>query len=267
MSYEGKRIRLPHTLQISAGDHPDLRVRHVFGSSTDIGTNYVPVTDSKTWPTPTSATALELVSDSADDAAAGTGARVVEVRGVTAWDEPLHHEYVTMTGLTAAPLTASFLRVVRLRVIESGTYGIQTAASHDSTITLRGSGGGATWAEIQSSGGFGLGQTKIGCLSLLQGERGFMDHVRVSLEATKTADLILFVRPEPDTVVAPFSPMIAFGIVKLVQGEQMFQFDYPVDDFVGPCDIGIMARASSGTTSLSCSYGMVIKDPQLGPYT
>lgn len=75
-------------------------------------------------------TACEVVSSSANDAAAGTGARTVEVTGVNSSYAPFK-ETITMNGVTPVPLTnTSIIGINSLKVLTAGS-GITNAGSID----------------------------------------------------------------------------------------------------------------------------------------
>ena len=103
----------------------------------------------------TAAESLELVSNSAADAAAGTGARTVMVTGL---DSTYAHiqETVTMDGVTPVALVNSYLRVNSTIVVTAGSDGRNAG-----TITLRVPGPGATRDSISLIGttGLSIGQT------------------------------------------------------------------------------------------------------------
>lgn len=94
------------------------------------------------WASLASAQALEIVSASANDDSAGTGARTVEVQGLDA-NYDLQTETVTLDGTTEVDLTNTFLRVFRMKVLTAGSGGVNAGI-----ITLRLDGAGATVANI-----------------------------------------------------------------------------------------------------------------------
>ena len=124
-------------LEVNKGNVPRHELIHKFGANDAVGTTYEPITGSGLYQTPTGLVSLEVVSSSANDAAAGTGARTVTIYGINdtngSWTEDT--ETVTMNGTTAVALTKQWRRVYRVRVTTSGTYGSATASSHNSTIT------------------------------------------------------------------------------------------------------------------------------------
>lgn len=90
------------------------------------------------FPYQATAQTLEVVSDSANDTAAGTGARSVVVIGLDSnWAQIT--EVVTTSGTTPASTTHAFLRVNAFRIVTCGSAG-----SNAGTVTLRVAGAGAT---------------------------------------------------------------------------------------------------------------------------
>ena len=75
----------------------------------------------RTWPT--AAAALSIVSGSADDAAAGTGARKVRVAGLDV-DWKQIEEVVDLNGTTPVNTTSEFLRVNFADVEQAGSGGV-----------------------------------------------------------------------------------------------------------------------------------------------
>ncbi len=94
-----------------SGHNPDI----------DIGSAPEDVWDSgAAYPFPAAAAATTIISDSATDAAAGTGARTVIVYGTNA--AGLHiQETVTMNGTDPVTLVNQFFRVYRATVLTAGT--------------------------------------------------------------------------------------------------------------------------------------------------
>ena len=66
-----------------------------------------------------SAETMDIVSSSANDTAAGTGARTIEVAGVDNDCNPVY-EIVTMNGGTEVTTVNAFYRVNRMRVMTTG---------------------------------------------------------------------------------------------------------------------------------------------------
>lgn len=94
-----------------------------FFSNPDVDSGSTPET---LWPVggvitfPTTAGVTQVVSDSAADAAAGTGARTVLVTGLDS-NYMIQTETVTLNGITAVTLTRQFLRVNYMTVVTAGS--------------------------------------------------------------------------------------------------------------------------------------------------
>lgn len=133
-------------LAVSLGLIPGVRSFRKFGmnSSADTGTEEV-------WPLgtirtlPAAAGTVSIVSDSANDTAAGTGCQTLMVEGLDA-DYVEIAEQVTMSGLTPVVTTKEFLRVNRSYVMDTGSLRI-----NDGGITL--SLGGGAHAYVQADEG------------------------------------------------------------------------------------------------------------------
>jgi len=101
-------------------------------------------------PLPVSAVSMEVVSDSANDAAAGTGARTVVIGYLTS-DYTAKSIVLALNGLTPVALPEPVLRVNTLIVVTSGTRGDNNAGN----ISVRLAGGaGATYKYLTPGVGF-----------------------------------------------------------------------------------------------------------------
>ena len=148
-----------------------------FGAIEGVTTTLSPVTSSGKYPTPTAVVALELVSsDNTNDIPAGTGALSVTIEGISntngVWTE--ESQTIALNGTTAVAVPNSMLRVYRMFVATSGVYATATTPSHNSTITLRVSGAGATWQQITPTGTFGLSQAEIAVYTVPKGKTGYL---------------------------------------------------------------------------------------------
>lgn len=94
-----------------------------------------------TWVAPTQARLHNLVSDSANDTSAGTGARTVSVLGLDANYAEIT-ETVTLAGLTPVPTVNSYIIIYRMIVLSAGSGGVNAGnitatAQTDATITAQ----------------------------------------------------------------------------------------------------------------------------------
>lgn len=106
-----------------------------------------------TYPFLAAASVLEVVSTSANDASAGTGARTVLIGGLDSNYDPIT-ETVTLNGVTPVNTTKSFLRVNLFTTVTSGSGQV-----NDGDITLRVTGGGSAQSFMKA--GYGFGRTGV----------------------------------------------------------------------------------------------------------
>lgn len=100
------------------------------------------------YPTITSAASLEIVSASANDTAAGTGARTVRIEGLDA-SYNVQNVTVSLNGTTPVAISGMWIAINRAVVITGGS-----GLSNEGQITIRNSGAGTTRALMQA--GYGI---------------------------------------------------------------------------------------------------------------
>ena len=111
----------PFNLQVARGQIPWHQNVTVFGYNSDVDTAVETV-----WPYggilpfPTNALQMKVSSDSANDTAAGTGARTVYVEGLDA-NHNVISEVVTLNGQTAVLTVQSFLHINNCYVVSAGS--------------------------------------------------------------------------------------------------------------------------------------------------
>jgi len=244
--------------RVSAGQVPGHSIVHKFGAG-ELTTTFAPVTNSGFYRTPTAVVTLEVVSSSANDTAAGTGAQQVTITGLNiSYDEV--DVVVELNGTTAVALGTDLLRVYRWRVSRTGSYGSQTVGAHDGSLTLRVSGGGDTWATLTNTP-FPTGQSQIGCYTLPRNKKAYLLSKNIFVDSTKSADLYFFKRENADDVTTPYT-----GIIKLVEREVGITGGYALKTIspkylgVGPMDVGFMGILSAGTGECSVEFELLIVD-------
>jgi len=242
-------------LEVKKGNVPGHTLIQKFGSCVYTGASgWKVISTSLTYPTPTALTSLEIVSDSIQDIhpdnGVGTGMFSVNVLGIsTGWVDA--EEIVKLNGTTAVPLSNQYYRNYRLEGYLSGTYASPGGSSHNSTITIRESGAGATWSNIISETGFGLGQSEIGVYTIAAGEIGYLMNYRVDVSdigANKVGDIALFTRDNADDVTTPFTGVMkAKSIARNLASGSSLPIDprAPILQLTGPADIGFMMVSAS----------------------
>ena len=234
-------------------------VEHVFGTSESVGTTFVPIARGNVYSTLTTAQSLEILSSSANDTLAGTGARTITIRGLnSSWVEV--EQTVSMAGTTPVVLGTNLIRAYDMYVTTSGSYATQTTPSHSGTITLRIAGGGATWLQIYSTD-FPRGQSQCGVRTIALGKSAVAYYHYGAVDSNKSADIIFFSRDNADIITAPYGGMKSGPEFVGVSGFiPLIDVAAPEGPFVGPCDIGFMGKFPAGTGSISVEFELIIFD-------
>jgi hypothetical protein len=110
----------PFDLHVSRGQVVGHQRVFQFGQAPTVTTAQTAWVGSGTYAYPASATIMKVSSGSANDAAAGTGARTVQVVGLDASYNVIS-EVVTLNGQTAVNTTNSFLRINDFYVLTAGS--------------------------------------------------------------------------------------------------------------------------------------------------
>lgn len=111
-------------LQVARGQIQGHTAINVFGYNPDVDTSEESVwPDGSTVPHPTAASALTIVSTSANDDSAGTGARTVYIEGLNG-DYNVISETIIMDGTTPVVTTHTYLYVNQFYVATVGTGGV-----------------------------------------------------------------------------------------------------------------------------------------------
>lgn len=243
--------------RVSQGLVPGYSVIHKFGYGS-VGTTLIPVSPAGVYQTPTTAQALEFVSSSVNDTAAGSGAREITVIGLDAnWAEV--SQTVTTNGTTAVALGTNLIRLYRWYVSSSGTYASSAAGSHAGTLTIRAAGAGATWDTIGATP-FPFGQSEIAAYTIPAGKTGYLVMKHYTVDGTKSYDIYFFKRESANDVSAPYPAMRIVERELDIQGSVTSEFVIPRSGFAGPCDVGVMAKVASGTGSISAEFILLLKD-------
>jgi len=255
MAYIGNREFL---IEVAKGNVAGHSLVHKFGRNSAVTTTLVPITSSAIYQTPTSAASLEIVSTSSSDDGVGSGARVVTIEGIDA-NGDFQTQDVTMDGTVAAAVTGTWLRVFRMYVKDSGTYATQSASSHVGTITLRVSGGGATWGVINLEGTFGLGQSLIGAYTVPSGKTAYILNMNISIEGAKKVDCFFFKRENITDITGSFSPMRVQNVYTGLEGT--IQLEHKTNEaYSAGTDIGFLGKTTSGTSGASVEFELLLVD-------
>ncbi|MCK5504212.1 MAG: hypothetical protein KAJ10_03575 [Thermodesulfovibrionia bacterium] len=258
----GAALTADFLVEVGRGNIPGYSVVHKFGAGV-LTTTPSPVTISGAYQTPIANTALEFVSDSANDTAAGSGAQEITIEyivdaGGGVWNRAT--QTLETNGVAAVALPVDVIRIDRWYVTRSGAYASPTAASHAGNLTIRVAGAGATWSTIPNTP-IPVAQSQIGAATIPSGTTAYLFSKNVFIDTSKTADVYFFQRENANDVTTPFT-----GIRRLLEREIGIQGGFSVDfrapkgPFVGPCDLGFIGVVSSGTADISVEYELLLID-------
>lgn len=226
----------------------------IFGFKPDVSTTVVqPISIGGIYRTPLEAVPLRVVSTSANDTAAGTGARKVRLTGLnSSWQ--IVTEDLSMAGLTPVLGTVPFLRLHQAEVIDSGTYATQSAGSHAGTITI--SDGTNTWATIDSITLFPSGRTTIGAYTVPAGYDAVLTNVIIHADANKSVSVLMFAR-QNNRLTAPYDAMKLLERWEGITGTSVQSYDGGFF-LTEKTDFGFLAKTISQEAAVSVDAEMIL---------
>jgi len=236
-----------------------------FGRNPSVGTTFEPVDIGGIYRTPQSsaATTVRIKSGgNAADTAAGAGARQITLQGTDENFNEVTDTLATAGASASASTTTTFTRIYRAFVSQSGTYATSSTGSHVGDIVVENTAGTQDWLTIESTN-FPKGQSEIGAYTVAAGKTGHVKLRNLSIDSGKTIDLAFFSRSNCDETAAPYTAMRAQSVVNGISGgsiEAFGEVDIPFGPYVGPTDLGFMARVSAGTASVAVEFEIFIID-------
>jgi len=238
-----------------------------FGSSIAVtNTAFTVIAHGEVYQVPTTAQSLEFVSDDTQDALDDVGMHELTIEGLDAnWDlQTVSVAAHATDGLTAVPITGTWLRVFRAYVSKSGSYATLTTPSHVGNITVRNSGAGVTWAKIINTG-IPHGQTQIGAYTVPRGKVAYLGETNVSTESNKAVNVFGFRRPNANDITTTFDgTMRAFTEIIGIEGGQSYQSKTWKGAFDQYTDLGYLAqKTAAGTASASVDFEILLIDRTL----
>ncbi len=241
----------------SAGEVPGVRVIQNVGFRT-VGTTLEAINSSGFYRTPPVPVALEIVSDSAADSAAGLGARSVRIVGLDEnWLDA--NELAVMDGTTPVPLSTNFVRTLSVDVEGSGVYAEAALGSHVGTITIQEVVSGDVWTEIPNSP-HPMGRALISSYTVPLGKVGFVSSVTISADTNKTVNVAIAFREQADVIVAPFGPRRTVVFSVGIAGPITLIPRGLLGPVAGPADIVILAQAESGMADVTVDSEILTVD-------
>ncbi|MHC4950552.1 MAG: hypothetical protein ACYTEU_06145 [Planctomycetota bacterium] len=258
MSYIANRDFL---IEVQKGNVSGHSIVHKFGAA-GITTNEVDVWSvASTYPFSATAPALvEAVSTSSNDAPGSPGARVITIAGLdSSWAAATAN--FTMNGATAVAGAASWARVNRMWVVDSGTYGNTGRDSNVGSISLQISGGGRVLAEIDQDATRGYGQTQMAVYTVPSGKTGYVLSASVNVDSNKSATFYFWQRNDADdNVTTPFRGKRL--IIQLDGVATGFNFApmSPLGPFAEKTDLWWSAIGGGAGTNVSVDFEILLVD-------
>lgn len=244
--------------RVSRGLVPGASVIHKFGAGT-INTTLRPIATANTYKTPQANAAVSLeVVGGVNDTAAGSGAREVTLVGIGP-DGMEKTEVVATSGASPAAVSGTWIRLYRKWVSASGTYADDTTPSHTTQIDVQEAGGGDVWGTIAVDGGFGLGQSQIGCYTVAINKVAYILSTTFAVDSTKAISMYFFKRDGILKTAPPYDAMRVNNTYVGLSG--VGEFVHRTNEKFGPgSDIGFMGKTSSGTANASIEFELLIID-------
>ena len=197
--------------------------------------------------------AVEVLSSSAADAAAGTGARTVEISGLDS-NFALQSETVTLNGTTPVDTAGTYTRVHSVRVLTAGSGG-----ENAGTITARHT---TTTANVFSVIPIGENRSGIAAYTVPANYQGWLTHidadVAVAAAAAGWARIQLLVRPSG-------------GVFEVLDQWQVADGERLQREFAMPHKIAAQSdvriridQVSTDNTSVSGGFEMILQELGVG---
>jgi hypothetical protein len=251
-------MTFPSSFDVARGIANGVRVVHRFGRNPAIGSTFTPVTRAGFYRTPTVSGAVPLrikAGGNAADTANGAGAQAVMLTGIDATGELISETISTAGASASLPTSRTFMRLMEAIVTASGTYATQSARSHVGTITIENAAGTEDWAQI-SDGTFPRGASEIGVYTIPKNRSAYVQAIRLSCDADKKANVILFKRSGILQTLAPYSAMVLVAEFPAVSGQIAIDYDPPLA-FPELTDFGFMASIGASTVDITVSFDVV----------
>lgn len=189
---------------------------------------------------PSSAQAMEVLSDDANDTSAGTGLRTVKVYGLDS-NFDLQEETATLDGVSVVNLSNAYIRIYRMIGQTAGSGG-----KNAGEITCRIQGGGTIAAIIKQ----GNNQTLMSQYTIPNGKSGYLYSGYATINKGGDASVKFWLRPEG-------------GIFQLKQKINIYQSTY-IRPFVVPLkldtktDVKVTATTTNNNVSVQTGYDLLL---------
>jgi len=241
----------PFNLQVSRGQVTMHDPVYIWGYSSLIDGTLLPVWDvNQAKPYLTTAAVMQISSSSTDDDAAGTGARTVLVSGLDQSYLPIS-ETVELDGQTAVNTTKSYLRVLSITVLTTGSGGANAGAIYAGTgaLTL------GVPAVVHEIAPIGMNKSQTAAYTVPAGYTAYFSRGGMTSHTTGSGAIIARLVGSNQG-----SPFLTSALTVFSSTQVDYEFDYPLA-FPEKTDIEARAISSSGTHAVSAYLQLIlIKD-------
>lgn len=253
MTFTGTNRNGSAAEQVAKGNRSGMSLRKVFGGFRGLsGLNELWFPGgAKVWAK--AASTLSVVSTSADDTSAGSGARTILITGLGIDGDAIQAP-VTMNGLTPVVTTKAFFRVDDdVKVISTGTYGNPSDSANHGDITIT-----RTFDdEIESVISVDTSTVQMGVSTnshstVPSNHKGTIDTIVINNDKAQPADFFFHTRSAFGVASAPFNPILTKAIFTQNTGlTQIDLSDNPI--FIPPfTDIWFSATLAGGGDAQVC---------------
>lgn len=241
----------PFELQVSRGQITGHSVIHVFGHNPDVDDG----TEATVWPVsgsllghPVSPTIMKISSSSANDAAAGTGARTVRILGINGTGG-YTEEIVTLNGQTAVNTVNTYDAIESMTVLTVGSGGANAGIIYAGTGTVTSGVPAVPYSAI----GIGDNLSLVGHWTCPEGHTGYLVHGKITTGTTNANQYIvgrLKLRGVDEITRTA-------AIVTLSEGTAWYDFTYPIKISAGEC-ITATAEGNGNNNDVSSYFQIVL---------
>lgn len=235
-------------LRIAAGDYTEIGFKFKFGFSAATGTTEGTVWgESDLYSYPASAEAMTISSSSADDTAAGTGARAVSIEALDT-DYAEQDISATLNGQTGVSI-GTLLRANRIVVNTAGSGGVNAGTLYIGSGTVTSGVPANIYATVEP----GRNQTLMCLWTVPAGKTAFLRRVFTSTggNANTIVTTRLVMRPENEV----FQTKDIALMTRAAPVEYPHSIPVPI---AAKTDIEMRAAASTGTVDVSATLEMVV---------
>jgi hypothetical protein len=244
----------PFELQVARGQIDGHKSLFKFGINGAVGTSVETVwAEGGTYTYPAAASVMKISSSSADDAAAGTGARTISIAGLDASYNEIS-ETVTLNGQTEVNTVNSYLRISRMFVVTAGSGATAAGTIYAGTGTVTAGVPATVYGMITLT----ANQTQMAFWTVPAGYTLYLMGVfftSANSTANASTNFQLIQRPLGGVFRIQSSARIAGN------GDFVLDLHTPLA-FTEKTDIEIRAVASAGSSNVSAEFeGIYIKNP------